>query len=1343
MEEVHAKEEPKQNGEQIPAVEVAEKSEPKPLTGVTTKIVEITDDKPGNRTVVSTHIGGGPHLIDVAEQVDANDKKKHVVALTNSETHGYYKSEGFGINDVIVRSFAEKTYNVDFHPLPIDQSPFKEEPPSIEDIQPIAGYNKAFSHENAYIYTLNIPDRYRKVDERNELETMTGGCSTQSIPALTILRNNLLGVPPVMAEYPVVASANPSCAASYLHAVQHRVSKKGAIDMRFNLSATRRNTLKETYILGRIWLPLSSMTIYWDTSPDNYDAAQPILYPAFAEMGKVTLDTRKELSSLVQNLRFVDKTFSPDIEQSMIRVMQMVSNTKLSLARMYWRAWTLIAEAAFVEAQGKVWTVKNIQHTHSPIFMNGPTVLKAVFSEGQLGIEPFFITHAMLDSNRGLPVKSLMYLLLAENFQAETVFAITRNWPSLGEVKLVLPSDMDVISSQARNMVVHSNDIYRLLHYFAVTLGQQTLIDEIGRTVAQFLMRPEGDEAWLGHRNLTMSLPPFRCKRSLHFAWAMQGYELKYKFKKPPFYKLAWVGSIRYMQLALAANTVFNELGVYSALQLQATGMHMPDEWYDEFSRLFLNTIRGPEINELIQRVGLRCDWGSLMNKITASITLINPRIVNLTRVVQWYEWLLFQRLLPEGTWMAGQIGHIKAETQIKPGRSYNSALCGISSGINDVFYRMLTQGVAQLKLHVNSFSQGKFFIRDAKAISTCTGFPLDGQFRYIGAADDIHAYYQFVPRSIEDCHVIMHEWHERTEFHWQLYCPKKYLHTGMGKYEGELKMESRIEPPDEHNFTNFLHEGTYEYDPVKLSSLRNTPLQEVKQYGNPQDDGGSSSDTSTDEFKAVGPVALDAVYQQTYPIHYCDEERNPTIGCCVLKYGLIVKKQWCGVSMLSAEELYTLSQKCERDVELLSFVAPEPRRYEPTHDRINGSKRKSKRKARKKTRNSTKESELQEQQERAAQERQTAAIKTAVEKMEAETLKKHTEKSLSEAIKHIDVKKRKAEFYGWAKTNSLDVSCMDNMDIWLALDGMENICLSAPGSKIALQNRYIALLQKLDNIDVLTLLQQIPLLARAEFCRCMYNIMGECVQFLTQSSQNRAVHEQLTRFFGAAMDNLAFNGSLNDEELRATTGNPTAHMEDWKIIGTMDSMDYITLLIELSTPVEVAPAPATDEKKESILTTPEVAINKIQLDTVAKEPAEKSENFRFAGASCSAQSPQSSALSPAVDGTRAMDVQHAQLDSKEVSPAMDHIQVTVDKMEQDIAKDDTSAVREPSKPLYAQAVRIVPPSQEAFPADMRCQDEQLTLPSGSAVLSSADINRLQAAQNGDGSVAIFRKTTQ
>lgn len=1326
-------------------------------TGVTSETINIRDDLTGNRTIVSLSTGGGPQTNEAITEASLGLNRSDIVTLAPSKTNEFYCNENFGRGDLINKPYAEKMYSVNMRPMALDNSPFKEDPPSIEDIQPITGFNKALQHENAYVYTFNVPERYKKVDELQEMETLTGACSSQTIPALAILKNNLLGLPVTTAEYPVISSPNPACAASYLHAVQHRVSKEGAIDMRFNMTATRKHQLRETYILGRIWIPLTHMTIFWDLSPDNYDAAQPILYPAFTEIGKVTLDTRKELTSLVQNMRFVDRTFPPDIEQSLIRIMQLVGNTKLSLARLYWRIWTVIAETTFVESRNKLWKVRNIQHKHNIVHLNGPTVLKGLFSEAEMGIEPFFVTHAMLDANRGLPLKDLLFFLLSENFQAECAFGVTQNWPSLGDVKLILPSDMDNIGSQSRNLTINSSDLYRLLEYFATTLGQQALIDEIGRTVCQFLMRPEGDEAWLGHRSFTIQLPLFRCRRSLHFAWAMQGYELKYKFKTPPHYKLVWVGCIRYMQIALAANTVFNEIGVYSALQMEATGVHLPREWYDELSRLFRSAQRGPELNELIQRVSLRCDWGCVLNKITSSISVVNPKMSNLTRINQWSEWLLFQRMLPEGTWIAGQMGHIRAKTVIKPGRSYNPTLCGIDSGINDIYYRMVVQNISKIKLHISSLAQGQFHVRDALTLSTCTGLPLDGQFRYIGAADDVHTYYQFVPQYLEECHVMMHEWHERTEFHWQLHAPKKYFHTGFGKREGELILDSRINPPRGNEFQALMHEGVHEFNPVKLNKLRTTYASQVIQYGNPSNvlDDENDEDESED-LQLVGPVTEQDVLQQVYPIHYCDEEKKPSIGSRILKYGMIRKRVWGGVSMLSTEELYSLSQECETEVPYLIYKPPQLTQLRMEWSRSPGKKT---RERKKKQKEQEQADERRRREEIAIQQKQKAKELENVTKMREadEKLKKASQNV--DIVKPIEVKKRKSEFYGWTASQNIDTECMNSIDIWKMLDGMEDVCLSAPGSKLALQNRYINILNKLDSIDILTLLRQVPLMARAEFCRCIYNILGDCTQFLGLSSHDRNVHDQLTRFFGAAMDNLAHNGALTDAELQMTLGNDHAKMVDWKVVGSMDSMDYLMLLIDLSSAVPEQASGKSDENKQSsssgmtaeqgpttqVAKDPESVIKERQNEVIDKEATEITENFQCAQASCSAQSPKVSAASRVPDGiTKMMDEHRARRAAKrgdknkgrrfESSPSPS-------SSSSDSSSISVHSSQPPSKVTPKILKRAHPMITRAM-ADARAQEQlPIDLPSGSAVASSEGFKSVVSQSSGTTSSAVFEKT--
>lgn len=1227
--------------------------EPAAPTGVTKDVVQIKDDTMGNRSVTSISMAGGPHKIDVVTEAGKETNANNVVILQPSPLHEYYAGEGFGKVDIIVKGHASTCYNVNMRPMAIDQSPLKESPPGIEDVQPITGYNKAMNHENSYVYTLAIPDSYQHVDETAETEVLTGGCTTQSLPALTILKNSLLGLPASTAEFPVISSPNPACAASYLHAIQHRIGKGGAIDMRFNMTASRKGKMKESYILGRIWTPLVRISIAWDLSHDNYDAAQPILYPAFAEMGKVTLDTRKEITSLVQNMRFVDKNYPPDIEQSLIRIMHQVSNTKMSLARLYWRIWTAIAETTYAESQNKVWHVTRIQHTHNIIHLNAPTVLKGLFSDAELGTQPFFITHAMLDANRGMPLKDIMFFLLSDHFEAEFQFGITRHWPELGDVKIVLPSDMDTVSSQRRSMALHSEDLYRLLEYFAMTLGQQTLIDEIGRTVACFLLRPEGDEAWLGHRHIILRLPPFRCRRSLHLAWAMQGYELKYKFKTPPYYKLAWIGCIRYMQIALCANTVLNEMGFYTVLQLAANNVIMPDEWYRNAKRLFRESNKIVQLNEKIQQVGLRTDWGCVLNRITASATIIKVNINNLARINQWYEWLLFQRLLPEGTWMAGQIGHIRAKTQLKPGRSYNPKLCGIESGVNDVYYRMATQDTAKMMIHVSSFAIGSFQARTAVTLGTCTGLPMDGQYRYISAGDDVHAFFHFVPRTIEECYIMMHEWHERTEYHWQMHVPKKYFHTAMGKKEGEIVLESQIEPPSETLYQQFVFEGVHSYAPIELAQLRTTRASEIIVYGTPTVTGDSESDAEDIEDGDIGgPVDPEEVYRQLYPIHYCDEETRPTVGAKILRYGTKVKKTWGGMDMLSTEARYRRALEDEAEASFILYKPPEfPER---SKEWSKNQRKKAREKARLERRRS--ESEREEKERREKMEEKERQREQMVVELEREAKKKlELAAKAQEVIRPVNVTKQKEIYKGWCRSTGCDIEKVEQSDIWNMFNGMEDINMSAPGAKLALQNRYTGILQKMDNIDIIAMLKPVPVNSRGEFCRIMYNIINECTQFLTMSSHDRNIHNQLSKFFGTAMDNLAVCGAIDDEELKIAVGNPHAHIEDWKAIGTVSCEDYnsIITMALCMTGEEEAEGSGTvtgvipgkdneicnqnDNDADVAQTSPEAIIEKAIKNTITSTPIDQQENFQLSKDSCSAQSPSTLAASREQDGSKSV----------------------------------------------------------------------------------------------------------
>lgn len=1200
-------------------------------------------------------------------------KTENVALMETSNMYEHYTSDKFGRIDTISSQWSGKAYSVNMHPVPLDQSPWKEDPPKIEDCQPITSFNAAFRFENTYVYSFQIPEGGRRLEASEDYDLPVGGATLYSIPALTILKNNLLGLPTVSCEWPVISSPNPKQAASYLHAVQHRIGKQGVMDLRFNITADSKRKLVETYVLGRLWTPLVSIKIAWGVSPDNYDAAQPILFPAFAEMGRITLDTRKEMNSVVQNLRFIERTFSPDLEQSILRIMQSISNTKLSLSRLYWRIWSAICEASYWENRDVIWTVRKIRNSCPTVKLNGPALLKALFAGSENTAQPFFITESMVEALNGTPIKTLMQFLLCENFESVNAFGLTECWPPLGDVRVVLPGDHMELLTLPTDIEVRSSDLYAILQYFAETLGQQNLIDEIGRTVACFLLRPEGDKAWLGHKYISIKLPPFRSKRSLHFAWAMQGHALNYPFKTPPFYKIAWMGSIRYMQISLAANATMNELGVYTALQLRHNGTTMPKEWYNSVNKLFLERSYSTELAEKIQQIGLRCDWGCILNRITKSVIILAPKIANLTRIVQWYEWLMFQRILPEGTWMAGQMAHIRAKSLMRPHRSYSPTLCGIESGINDLFYRIMTTNVAKIMLYSVEPSAGKFNTREIGGISGATGLPLDGQFRYMSAGDDVSIYYHIVPRNLACCHNIMYDWHERTKYHWQMYMPQQYFHTGPGKLDGDIILQSFTLPPDEAQFGTVIHSGEQKYDAVQEAKNEWEDERRHIVFGNPEDTEAGREEHHNEERQPryfdisngldvgfqQGSVELEEVESQRYPIHYCQEETNPSVGARMIKEGIRFKNNVCGVNAMTGRQIMNAARSFEEEVRTYKYI---PSQYADVYRRTRyripqtevlqySDNESGSRAARSIVAESIREKEREAFREAANIKEQKHQQKTA---SKAEVLKKRGEdaRATVEVAPPVRVAATKQLFYTWSINHEADPKQADGISFWKMLDSMEEVSLTAPGSRNALKNRYSEIIRAIDCVDLLQVLRGIQPDCRAEFCRVMSCLLHECAQYLSTAPSERAVHEHAVKFFSTAADNLMHCAALSTEELVDLTGNVNARISDWSIVATMSSESYLNLCLAIlggdatgddmieamaKQGQEVADAEAgiitkVQEKQSEMTKEPEKAVVQAIDEQMSKEvhkgSTEEQQGFQSGDASYSAQSPKSSASS-------------------------------------------------------------------------------------------------------------------
>lgn len=1254
------------NEETAPKEEVEKPSQPARgalPTGVTTQkiaidnvveakpsveIVEIASKKDDNRIISEANVG----------------IKAEQVTMTPSQMHNYYRQEGFGQPETIQTTLSGSCYSVNMRPMAIDQSPLKELVPQFDEIQPITAYKKALGHEHSYVYTFFLPDGVRNSENFLKNDCPYGIATAWSIPALTVLKENLLGLPLQGLEWPVVASANPTPSNSYLHMVMHRVDRSGILDLRFQITASKKYNIKEAYILGRIWTPLTNIHIVWENAAENYDAAQPNIYPAFVDIGKITLDTRKELANLTQMLRFIDKTFPPDIEQSMVGILEGLGRNKLSFSRLYWRIWCCIAEATLWESQDKRWRVRRIFSTHSPMTLNGPVVLKELFVESQMAIQPFFITHSMLDNIGGAHLVELFKFLLCENFDGKCNFGISKNWPSLGNVRVVLPAGHSALHSSPTDIAVHSEDLYAILSYFAKTLNQQHLIDEIGKTVAMFLLRPEGDHAWLGHSFISMKLPPFRCKRTLHLAWANADGPLDYPLKTPPYYKLAWMGSVRYLQIGLSANTVLSELGLYSGLQLENSGVKMSREWCSAMYRLFSRQRGTCEFNVKIQHVGLRCDWGCLMNRITSSIIIMRPLLTNFVRVPQWQEWLLFQRLQPESTWMAGQMGHIIPKTLLQPQNSYNPTLCGIKSGVGDIYYRLITDESADVMLHAVSLSQGTMIIRKATTLSSPTGLPLDGQFRHLQVGDDINTYYHFVPRSEIACGRIMHDWHRRKEYHWQLCCNQNLATDSFGIRQGEVYLETSAMAP--------AHEiGTGHFSNPKVRSPTHTLIDSyearnygVKLYGSPDiandndsDDDENDSDSADTKQPYPDGISASAIYTQEYPIHYCQADKKPSVGVLMLRYGIKTTMTNAGVTVFSNQELYSMAAQMENLHELMTFVAPHPvDRLAPfdsiqskqhntvpttacvseipqsvTTD-VTGKLDKLAEKIRKKT-------------QKRAQERKT--MQEQMEQKEREKTAMMTTNSHSNV--RAQISKWKKELRAFAKVWDADLTPLEIDPAWQAWDGMEDLSSASTGSADALTCRYSNILRQYDNKDLIDMLRLVPRICRGELCRVLSHMMDECVSFLTASSRDVHTHQRLKTFLTTATDNLQHCNILTEEELHSQFGCNHLRFSDWHCYGSLTFENFVEIPIKWTEEAEncqhkdehthaAGPGPEGEGRYsgtgapyrpenwnlETISEEKSLVgkINDIAEDSISKTPQSEEQGFRSAREHCNAQSP-------------------------------------------------------------------------------------------------------------------------
>nr|APG75977.1 hypothetical protein 1 [Hubei toti-like virus 6] len=80
-----------------------------------------------------------------------------------------------------------------------------------------------------------------------------------------------------------------------------------------------------------------------------------------------------------------------------------------------------------------------------------------------------------------------------------------------------------------------------------------------------------------------------------------------------------------------------------------------------------------------------------------------------------------------------------------------------------------------------------------------------------------------------------------------------------------------------------------------------------------------------------------------------------------------------------------------------------------------------------------------------------------------------------------------------------------------------------------------------------------------------MAGLIAACAPYLPGGDTKYCVHKKAHTYFFLAADNLAYCAALTNEELKELVGNPYAKHDQWENVGTLDSNQYMELIINWS----------------------------------------------------------------------------------------------------------------------------------------------------------------------------------
>lgn len=589
----------------------------------------------------------------------------------------------------------------------------------------------------------------------------------ETVEKIEIVGSVLKDVAYENSEPPIVASLHPENLTSHANAVLARFNGL-VLDLGATLFATDNGKLVEEYPLGRCWYPCSEGKVSWRTHHSNFGVVDTAVDPTFFTVKKFNPTSTRDIADMLSCLSFVGTPDHNTVNRLVTGLIDM-QRRKMNLVRLYYRCWTLIFEALAAEEMGEKLLIKEVASQYPPMAVQHPESLSTYIQEARTHIELFYVGRHMHEQMVGQRTVTLLNILLSDTVTGKFRFAATKNWPSLGAVRLCYPAS-DVNEFLTTSGTFAASELFTLLDYFSRFTGDGQLINEIGRVVATLLYRPSGDTLWYGHDHITVALPPFRCSQSILFDFCIVEHKNQMEIARHALYKYAWMGAMGYIMQSLCFGIALQQLEVQTRYHYKSLGVPISREWRDMFaSRLSLNKW-GPKIMGSAQLAGRQLGWGCVFNRISHSIGLVNhdpAKYVSSNQVVQWSDWFVFSDQVHEGTALSALVGSIVPKYNLASGRIYLRGTMDCRTDTADVYYRMniLRHGTALLMTRRMNKSDHVQMLSHFP--TSYNGLPVDGLYRPVSHGHDGATIPGFYLTGYADANNINNLWIRRNELIW------------------------------------------------------------------------------------------------------------------------------------------------------------------------------------------------------------------------------------------------------------------------------------------------------------------------------------------------------------------------------------------------------------------------------------------------------------------------------------------------------------------------------------------------------------------------------------------------